>query len=188
MITTKIFDKWDPSNVEVRDVGLKRYISLKPIVVPHTSGRHARKRFSKADVSIVERLINNMMRTEFATGEKHKAYNIMKKTFEIVNQKTKKNPIQVLINAIENAAPREETTRLKYGGITYHTAVDVAPQRRVDFALRLIAQAASQATFKNPKPIYECLAEEIIASANNDPKSKAILKKDEIERIAQSSR
>ncbi|TRM87679.1 30S ribosomal protein S7, partial [Sulfolobus sp. A20-N-G8] len=100
----------------------------------------------------------------------------------------KQNPIQVLVKAIENSAPREEVTRIMYGGIVYYVAVDVAPQRRIDLALRHIALGAKEASFNNPKPIEEALAEEIIAAANNDPKSFAIRRKEEIERIALSSR
>jgi hypothetical protein len=43
-----LFDKWDATTVQVNDVGLVRYISLKPTLVPHTSGRHAHKRFHKS--------------------------------------------------------------------------------------------------------------------------------------------
>jgi len=42
MIFLKIFGKWDPTEVEVRDLGIKRYVSLTPVIVPHSSGKHAR--------------------------------------------------------------------------------------------------------------------------------------------------
>jgi len=67
-------------------------------------------------------------------------------------------------------------------------AVDISPQRRVDLALRHIAMGAKQAAFNNPMPIEEALAEEIIAASNNDNRSFAIRRKEEIERIALSSR
>lgn len=184
----KLFGKWDYEGIEIRDPSLKKYISLKPVYVPHTGGRHEHRRFGKAEVPIVERLINKLMFPGRNTGKKHLAYNIVEKTFDIIYLKTRQNPLQVLVRAIENAAPREETTRIMYGGIVYHVAVDVAPQRRVDIALRFIAEGARLAAFNNPKPIEECLADEIIAAANNDPKSYAIQRKEEIERIALSSR
>jgi len=184
----KLFGKWDYDNIEIRDPGLKKYISLKPIWLPHTGGRHEHRRFGKAEVPIVERLINKLMRPGRNMGKKHLAYNIVQKAFDIIYLRTKTNPLQVLVRAIENAAPREETTRIMYGGIVYHVAVDVSPQRRVDLALRFITEGARIAAFNNPKPIEECLADEIIAAANNDPKSYAIQRKEEIERIALSSR
>ncbi|MEM3209613.1 MAG: 30S ribosomal protein S7 [Saccharolobus sp.] len=183
----KVFGKWD-TKVEVRDPSLKKYICLMPVYLPHTGGRHEHRRFGKAKVPIVERLINQIMRPGRNKGKKHLAYNIVKLTFDMIYLKTKQNPIQVLVRAIENSAPREEVTRIMYGGIIYYVAVDVSPQRRVDLALRHIVMGAKEASFNNPKPIEDSLSEEIIAAANNDPKSFAIRRKEEIERIALSSR
>ncbi len=184
----KLFGKWSYEDVIVRDPGLRRYICLKPVLLPHTEGRYQKRRFGKAKIPIVERLINQLMHPGRNSGKKHKAYNIVKRAFDIIWLKTGKNPIQVLVDAIVNAAPREEITRIIYGGIAYPVSVDVAPQRRVDLAIRWITEGARQCAFNNPKPIEECLADEIIAAANNDPKSYAIRKKDEVERIAASAR
>ncbi len=184
----RLFGKWSYEGVEVRDPSLKRYISLKPVYLPHTGGRHEHRRFGKGEVPIVERLINKLMRPGRNMGKKHLAYNIVKTAFEIIHLRTGENPIQVLVRAIENAAPREDVTRIMYGGITYFVAVDVSPLRRVDLALKHITEGARMCAFNNPKPIEECLADEIIAAARNDPKSYAIRRKEEIERIALSSR
>ncbi|MEM2924391.1 MAG: 30S ribosomal protein S7 [Methanocellales archaeon] len=188
MVEAKIFGKWDVSQIKITDPSIKRYVNLSAPLVLHSSGRHAKKPFGKAEVPIVERLINKMMRGEDNTGKKLKAYNIVKKAFEIIDKKTGQNPVAMLIKAIENAGPREETVRLKYGGIMVPKAVDTAPMRRVDQALMFIAQAAEQASFKNKKRIEECLAYEIIAAANYDIKSSAIARKDEKERIAKAAR
>lgn len=184
----KVLGKWSVEGVEVRDPGLKAYICLRPVYVPHTEGRHEKRRFAKAKVPIVERLINQMMRPGRNAGKKMLATNIVKRAFELIELKTGENPIQVLVRAIENAAPREETTRIAYGGILYHVSVDVSPQRRVDLALRFISEGARMAAFNNPKPIEECLADEIIAAANYDTSSYAIRRKEEIERIAYAAR
>ncbi len=184
----KLFGKWSFSDVVVRDLGLRRYICLKPAFLPNTEGRLQKRRFGKARILIVERLINQLMKPGRNAGKKHKAYNIVKRAFDIIWLKTGKNPIQVLVDAIVNAAPREEVTRIIYGGIAYPVAVDVSPQRRVDVAIRWIAEGARSCAFNNPKPIEECLADEIIAAASGDVKSYAIRKKDEVERIAMSAR
>ncbi|MEL9939813.1 MAG: 30S ribosomal protein S7 [Ignisphaera sp.] len=184
----KLFGKWSYKDVVVLDPSLKKYISLKPVVVPHSAGKHAHRRFGKAEVPIVERLINRLMRKMKNTGKKHLAFNIVKHAFEIIHVRTGENPIQVLVRAVENAAPREETTRIMYGGIVYHVAVDVAPMRRVDLAIRHLTEGAYNCSFRSVKPIEECLADEIIAAAANDSKSYAIQRKEEIERIALSSR
>lgn len=184
----KLFGKWSYKDIVVLDPSLKKYISLKPVVVPHSAGKHAHRRFGKAEVPIVERLINRLMRKMKNTGKKHLAFNIVKHAFEIIHARTGENPLQVLVRAVENAAPREETTRIMYGGIVYHVAVDVAPMRRVDLAIRHLTEGAYNCSFRSVKPIEECLADEIIAAAANDSKSYAIQRKEEIERIALSSR
>ncbi len=183
-----LFGKWKIEDIEVQDPGLKNYINLKPCYVPHSGGRHEHQRFRKSSINVVERLINNMMRHGLCGGKKTKATGIVKNALEIVHLKTKKNPLEVLIKAIENSAPCEDVTRVSYGGVVYPISVDVAPQRRVDLTLRNLSDGARKSTFSSPKTIDECLADEIIAASNKDSKSHAIKKKDETERIALSSR
>jgi small subunit ribosomal protein S7 len=184
----KLFGKWSFSEVEVNDLGLKRYVSLDPIFMPHSSGRHEHGRFRKAEVNIVERLVNNLMRPGRAAGKKERAVNVVRNALEIINLRTGQNPVAVLVRAVENSAPCEDTTRLSYGGIVYHQAVDVAPQRRVDVALRLLTEGARKNSLNNPRTLDECVAEELILAANRDVKSFAVSKRNEIERIARSSR
>jgi len=194
----KMFRKWDSSEVEVRDPSLEGYINLKPREVPHTSGRHARP-FGRSEVDIVERLINKVMVTGHEgkkhkrssgrnTGKKYLASKMVKEALEIVEKKTKKNPVQVLVDACINTGPREETTRLKYGGIAYHRSVDVSPQRRLDKALRFLAIGSARQAFKTKKSLSQALAEEIIAASNYDMKCFSISKKEETERVAKAAR
>ena len=184
----KLFGKWSFKGIEVKDPGLKRYVSLKPVYVPHSMGRHEHRRFRKAEVNVVERLLNNLMRPGMTTGKKARAINLLRNAFEIIHLRTKRNPIEVLIKAIENSAPCEDTTRIGYGGVVYHMAVDISPQRRLDLALRFLSEGARKAAFGTPRSLEECLAEELILAANNDTKSNAVRKRLEMERIAQSSR
>jgi len=191
-----LFRKWELSEIEIKDIGLKTAISLKKTIMPMDFGRSALRRFNKADVNIVERLVNKMMHfgkknaknTGRMAGKKIHSYNIVKTAFEIIHLKTGKNPVEVLVRAIENSAPNEDTTRIVYGGTVYHVSVDVAPIRRVDLALRFIADGVKEATFSNPKPIEEFLSEHLILSAKNDPTSPSVKRKNELERIAQASR
>jgi small subunit ribosomal protein S7 len=184
----KLFGKWSYEEVEVKDPSLKSYICLKPVLYPRTGGRHARKPFARINTPIVERLANQLMRPGRNGGLKVKALNIVKNAFEIIHLKTGENPLQVLIRALENAAPCEDVTRVAYGGIVYHRAVDVAPSRRLDLALRFIVDGARLKAFSNPKTIDECLADEIINAAEGSQDSYAIQRKDELERIALASR
>ena len=191
-----LFRKWDTTEIEINDLGLKTAISLKQIIMPLDFGRSALKRYNKGQVNIVERLANKLMHfgkkyaknTGRQGGKKHHSLNIVKTAFEIIHLKTGKNPVEVLVRAIENSAPNEDTTRIVYGGTVYHVSVDVAPLRRVDLALRFIADAIKEATFSNPKPIEEYISEHLILAANNDPIAPSIKKKNELERVAQASR
>jgi small subunit ribosomal protein S7 len=199
----KLFNKYDVSEVEVTDPSLAEVISLKAVVVPHSFGRHAKKQFAKVKVNVVERLINKLMRG--GTGEKTsgrvirthgrlqgkklKLLKEVERAFDIIYEKTKENPVQVLVRAIENAAPREDTTRVSYGGVTYQVAVDISATRRLDLALRNIALAALMGTFNKNTTLAESLANEIMYTAKGDlQNSYAIRKRDEMERMARSAR
>jgi small subunit ribosomal protein S7 len=183
-----MFGKWDMAAVTVNDLGIKRYVCLKPVAIPHSSGRHAKQQFHKSDISIVERLVNNLMRSEKNSGKKQMTIRIVDEAFDIINKKTGKNPVQVLVDAIANAGPREEVVRLKYGGISVPKAVDTAPQRRVDSALRYIAMGTYQAAFKSKRAVADCLASELLAASNGDSKAFSIGRKDAKERVAKAAR
>ena len=184
----KLFQKWSFKDIAVVDIGLQRYLNLTPMVAPHSMGRHEHQRFRKAKVNVVERLINGLMRSGKNSGKKAKATNIVKETFEIIHLRTGKNPIEVLVKAVENASPCEDTTRVSYGGVVYHLSVDVAPQRRIDLAIRHITTGARASSANNPRSIQETLADELVLASVKYIKSVAIAKRNEIERVAQSSR
>ena len=136
---------------------------------------------------IVERLINRLMQSEQNTGKKHLAIRIVKDAFAIVEKRTKRNPVQVLVEAVTNAGPREETVRLKYGGINVPKSVDTAPQRRVDSALKFITEGV-QKNSRGKKSVATALADELIAASKGDVKAYSVAKKEERERIAKSAR
>jgi small subunit ribosomal protein S7 len=195
----KAFNRWSVEGIKVLDAGLADYITLMPRIVPKSEGRYIGQKFHKSQIFIVERLINKMMvtghkakkhfKTSYTfTGKGNKAYNIVQKTFEIVENRTKKNPVEVFVKALENAAPREEIIAIEYGGARYPKAVECAPQRRIDIALRLMTQGAYHKRFNSKKSIENSLADEIIAAYNQSGNSTAVAKKLELERQADASR
>jgi len=186
--TLKLFGEWIFEDITVRDIGLQRYLKLDPIYLPHSGGRHEARKFRKSDMNIVERLINSLMHPGSSGGEKTRIINVVRTAFKIMDLKTGRNPIEVLVRAVENAAPNEDTTRIGYGGVVYRLAVDISPQRRIDLALRFIVQGIKAAAFGNRKTLEEVLAEQLIGAANNDSNTFAIRRKLEVERIALSSR
>jgi len=187
-VECKLFDKWDISGIEVKDPGLAQVVSLRPVVIPHSGGRHEKRKFWKYSVNIVERLVNRVAQTARAGGRKAKAINIVKHAFEIVSIQTGRNPVEVFVDALVNSAPREDTTRVSYGGIVYYQSVDISPGRRVDLAIRNIVDGAKRKSFKTRKSMAESLAEEIINAASNSEASFAVSRKIELERHAEASR
>jgi len=182
-----VLSKYDMSSVKIEDKGLERYINI-DVKNIYLGGVYSDRLFGKSKLPIVERLINNLMRTEHYNGKKTKAYKTLSAAFEIIDKKTKTNPMQVLIDALQNAAPKEETTRLRFGGISVPKAVDVAPQRRLDIAIRNICQGSVNSSHKNKRSIEACLADEIIKASKNDVSSFSISKKNDVERVAKSAR
>ena len=182
----KLFGRWDVSEIEYNDPSTKRYLNVTPVA--HTAGRHAAKQFQKSEISVVERFINRLMQTEENTGKKQQTLKHVREAFEIIHSRTDENPVQVLVRAVENSAPREETVRLKYGGISVPKAVDVAPQRRVDQALKFLAEGVKSASFKSPTSVEEAIASQLIGAANGDVGTYAVGQKEEKERVAAAAR
>ena len=185
-VSAKLFGEYEVDGIEYGDPSTRRYITVTPIA--HTMGRHSEKQFKKSEISIVERLINRLMQTDENTGKKQQATRIVRDAFEIVEDRTDENPIQALVTAVENAGPREETVRLKYGGISVPKAVDVAPQRRVDQALKFIAQGTYNGSFKTTTSAAEALANQLIGASNYDLQAYPVSQKEEQERVAAAAR
>ncbi len=197
----KAFGRWDTTGIQVSDPGLKKYITLTPVLVPFTAGRFTEKQFWKSKKPIIERLVNRIMvsghkrKKHFRTsgtfsGKKHLAYRITKEAFEVIEERTKKNPVEVFVKAVEKGSPREGLITIEYGGRPYPKAVDLSPQKRIDLVLRWMTQGAfhTSASSKAKKTVARALAEEIMLTYDNDNKSNCISHKIDLERQAQASR
>ncbi|KAJ2083246.1 ribosomal protein S5 [Coemansia guatemalensis] len=185
----RLFNKWSFEDVEIKDISLTDYLQIRnPVYLPHTAGRYAARKFRKAQCPIVERLTNSMMMQGRNNGKKLMAIRIVQHAFEIINLLTDQNPIQVLVDAIINTGPREDSTRIGSSGAVRRQAVDVSPLRRVNQAISLLTTGTREASFRNVKTIAECLADELINAAKGSSNSYAIKKKDELERVAKSNR
>ena len=197
----KLFDRWSYDGVKIKDWTLENYINLKPIIVPHSAGRHEHRRFWKSSkVSIIERFVNRLLapgfigskikghKSSYNSGKKMKLLRSIENAFTLVQLNTGENPIQILLDAICNVAPREETTRIALGGISYASAVDISPQRRVDLAIKYIVQAIGGRAHSSERQFELNIAQELIQAAQNSQESRAVKRKEEIERIAVSAR
>jgi len=184
----KLFGEWSFDNIEVRDPGLKRYLKIAPVYLPHSGGRHEAQKFKKSEMNVVERLINGLLKPGSSGGDKSRITGVVRAAFKMIYIKSGRNPVEVLVRALENGAPNEDTTRIGFGGVVYRLAVDISPSRRVDLSLRFLIRGIKEQTFGNRKTLEELVADQIIGAANNDGQNFAVRRKREMERVAFSSR
>ncbi len=194
----KFFDKYEAYNIEIKDSALKPYINLDPRLLLKSQGRNLEK-FGKIKVNIIERVANRIavpghsgkkhkIITSWSSGKYNKNMATVLRALDIVAEKTKKNPVQVLVDAIANGSPRDEITVIEQAGARYPQAVDTSPLRRVDLAIRWMVQGSYQRCFGKKKKMAESLAEEIIKASQGNMESYAVGKKNEAEKQADSAR
>ncbi|MBX4195976.1 30S ribosomal protein S7 [Candidatus Pacearchaeota archaeon] len=194
----KAFDKYSLVEVQIKDPALKPYFNLTPRLLLKTHGR-AQERFAKTKMNIIERLANRLavpghvgkkhkIITSWSSGKYNKNMATVLKALEMIEQKMKRNPIQVFIDAIEHASPRDEITVIEHAGARYPQAVDTSPVRRIDMALRWMVIGAYAKSFGKKKHMAETLANEIMLAAQGNMESYAMNKKNEAEKQADSAR
>ena len=187
-IGTKVFGKWDASEVTCRDPGLAPYVNLTTVGFPHPGGRHANAWFGKSKLSVVERYVNKLMRTGKYTGKKQGAMKAFEEALDTMAERSGDNPLQLFVDAICYAAPMEEITRIKFGAVSQPKAVDASPSRRLDIALRNLAAGAASGTRKSKRTLTQCIVNELTKASTGDVTAFAVAKKEEVERIAASAR
>lgn len=141
--------------------------------------RHPTEPDPKYENIEVAKLINKIMKK----GKKTIAQKIVYQAFDIIKEKTQKEPLEVFGNALENAAPMIEVKAKRVGGATYQVPTEVKGDRRMTLAMRWIISAASN---KKGKPMRESLAQEIMEAANNA--GTAVKKKIDTHRMAEANR
>merc|ERR1712139_328457 len=187
----KLFNKFSFEDVQVSDMALQDYIASKAgnaCFLPHSAGRWQKKRFKKAQCPIVERITCALMKHGRNNGKKLLAVRIMRHVCDIIALLSGENPVQVIVDAVQNSGAREDSCRIGSAGVVRRQAIDVSPLRRVNQAIWLLTTGARESAFRNIKTIAECLAEEFINAAKGSSNSYAIKKKDEIERVAKANR
>lgn len=194
----KLFDKYDSSGIVISDPALKPFINFEPRLLLKSHGRNLDK-FGKTRVHIIERFANRLgvpghsgkkhrIITSWGAGKYNKNMSTVLRALDILAQKTKKNPLQVLADAIANGSPRDEITVIEQAGARYPQSVDSSPMRRVDLAIRWIVQGSYQRCFGKKKKMAESLADEIIKASQGNMESYSVSKKNESEKQADSAR
>ena len=128
---------------------------------------------------LVSRLINHIMRD----GKKSVAQRILYEAFDIIRERTGKDPMEVLEQALKNVMPVLEVRARRVGGANYQVPVEVRPERRQTLGLRWLV---NYARLRGEKTMQERLAAEILDAANNT--GAAVKKKEETHRMAEANR
>lgn len=198
-IQFKLFDLYDVSNIEVKDAALRPYMTLTPKLMVKSMGRRNMEHLGNTKVNVVERLANRLqvpghvgkkhkVITSWSSGKSSKNMSTLLEAFKIIENKTKKNPVQVLVTAIENGSPRDEVTVIEQAGAKYPQAVDCSPIRRINLAIRWMVQGSYGKSFGKKKKMAEALADELIKASEGSMESFAASKRNEVEKQADSAR
>jgi small subunit ribosomal protein S7 len=116
-------------------------------------------------------------------GRKGVAQKVVYGAFEIIGEKTKKNPLEVFEQAMENVMPVLEVKARRVGGANYQVPLEVRPERRQTLGLRWIIQYSRS---RNEKTMKERLAGELMDAANNAGNS--VKKRDDTHRMAEANK
>jgi small subunit ribosomal protein S7 len=128
---------------------------------------------------LVSMFINRMM----VAGKKSTAQHILYGTFELIEQRAKRPPLEVFEQAMKNATPQIEVKPRRVGGATYQVPVEVPPDRRNTLAMRWLLGAARS---RGGKSMIEKLAGELMDAAAGN--GAAIKKREETHKMAEANR
>jgi|SRR3989339_820111 len=198
LVQFKIFDLYDVSAIEIKDPALRPYICISPKLLLKSRGK-IKQKLAKINFNIVERLAGRLqvpghvgkkhkIITAWSSGKYTKNMTLVLETLDMIAKKTGKNPVQVLVTAIENGSPRDEVTVIEHGGARYPQAVDCSPVRRIDLAIRWIVQGAYGKSFGKKTKMAEALANEIMKASEGSGESFARNKANDSEKQADSAR
>ena len=148
------------------------------------SRRHsAEKREIIPDAKYGDVVLTKFMNSIMYDGKKSTAERIVYGAFEIIEGRSRQNPLEVFKQALENVAPAIEVRSRRVGGATYQVPVEVRPERRQALAIRWIIQAARG---RNDKTMVERLSAELLDASNN--RGNAVKKREDTHRMAEANR
>lgn len=127
----------------------------------------------------VQTFINHVLKK----GKKNVAAGLVYGAFDIMAEKTGKDPVELFEQAIQNASPRMEVRPRRIGGATYQIPMEVPVHRQFTLATRWLLEAARS---RKGQPFDQCLAEELLSAVNNE--GLAIRKREEAHRMAKANR
>jgi small subunit ribosomal protein S7 len=128
---------------------------------------------------VVTKLMNSIM----YAGKKSVAESIVYGAFDVIEGKTKQNPLTIFQSALDNVMPSIEVRSRRVGGATYQVPVEVRTSRRQALGLRWIIEAARG---RNEKTMMERLSSELLDASNN--RGNAVKKREDTHKMAEANR
>jgi small subunit ribosomal protein S7 len=128
---------------------------------------------------VVSKFMNNVMRD----GKKSAAESIVYGAFDVIERKSRQDPLQVFHAALENVMPQVEVRSRRVGGATYQVPVEVRTERRQALAIRWLLTASRS---RNEKTMTERLSAELMDASSN--RGSAVKKREDTHRMAEANR
>jgi len=141
------------------------------------------RRSVEPDVKYNSELLTHFINRVMKKGKKSTACRVVYDAFDIIEERTNQNPLEVFENAISNVGPVLEVKPRRVGGATYQVPMEVDPHRRMTLAMRWILASARS---KSGRAMAESLADELVDAANKT--GAAIRKREETHRMAEANR
>jgi small subunit ribosomal protein S7 len=141
------------------------------------------KRQVEADPVYGTKVITKFINSLMLDGKKTVAEKIVYKTFEIIKEKSKQDPLEVFNEAIKNVKPNLEVKSRRVGGATYQVPVEVRSDRAQALAIRWLIESSKK---RGDKTMQERLSKEFLDASTN--KGNAIKKKEDTHKMAEANK
>ncbi len=145
--------------------------------------REVPKRQIEPDPKYKDRLVGRFTNIMMRDGKKSTAEHIVYGAFEVIENKTRNDPLAMFRRALENVRPRVEVKSRRVGGATYQVPIEVRPERATSLAMRWLVSAARS---RAGKSMTDKLANELIDAANE--RGEAVKKREDTHRMAEANK
>ncbi len=145
--------------------------------------KNSERRFLKPDPKFNDVMVSRFINSIMYDGKKSNARYVVYKAFDIIEERTKRNGLEVFKKAITNTQPVIEVRSRRVGGATYQVPTEVRSERRTALAMRWIR---TYARARNEKSMSLKLASELIAASNNE--GSAVKKKEDTHKMAEANK
>lgn len=145
--------------------------------------KRSTRRITTPDPKFNDVMISRFTNSLLKRGKKHLARGILYQALDLIQERTKKTPLEVFRKAVDNASPVIEVRARRVGGATYQVPTEVRPERRTALAIRWLITNAQE---RSDKSMAQKLAAEFIAAAAGE--GGAIKKKEDVHRMAEANK